>query len=284
MKKTVDAVITTHNRAEFITDALDSAVKQTFDELRIIIIDDGSNINVSAIISKYLSESSGLLKKKKRKIFYVYQRQRGISAARNTGIKLSRADYIAFIDDDDIWKKKKIERQIEELAANGLRVCYTDEIWYMNGKHLNQLKKHRKYSGDIFEKALPLCIISPSSILIERSVFSEIGFFDTSFEVCEDYEFWLRLTLHFEVFFLEEKLIIKRGGHDSQLSRKYPAMDRFRIEAIKKLIDNVKMPENKYQAALNEIKKKIDIYINGCLKREKKEEADYYILLKSKYI
>lgn len=279
----IDAVITTHNRPEFIIEAIDSAARQTYNDLRIIIVDDGSDKEISRIISDYIRKNSVFLKKKERKIFYVHQKKSGISAARNTGIKLSSAKYIAFLDDDDLWKKNKIEKQIRALEESGYKSCYTDEIWFMNGKHLNQLKKHKKFGGEIFEKTLPLCIISPSSILIECSVFDEIGLFDTDFEVCEDYEFWLRLTLKHKVFFLEEKLIIKRGGHNSQLSRKYPAMDRFRIEALKKLLEKNEAPEEKYKAAVAELVKKTKIFINGCLKRGKNEEAAFYNDVMIKY-
>ena len=114
--------------------------------------------------------------------------------------------------------------------------CYTDEIWIRRGKRVNPRKKHAKYSGWIYNRCLPLCIISPSSVMLRRGIFEQIGFFDEAFPVCEDYDLWLRLTARYPVFFIEKPLIMKRGGHDDQLSSRNWGNDIYRVKAIEKML------------------------------------------------
>ncbi len=96
--------------------------------------------------------------------------------------------------------------------------------------------KHAKFSGWIFEKCLPLCIISPSSAVMRKTLFSKVGLFDEALPVCEDYDLWLRVSARFPIFFIDKKLIIKRGGHPDQLSNRSWGNDRFRVIALEKLL------------------------------------------------
>jgi len=162
------------------------------------------------------------------------------------------------------------------MRKKGYEISYTDEIWIRNGKHLNQKSIHQKYSGFIFEKCLPLCIISPSSILMKRSVLDAVGLFDETMIVCEDYDMWLRITSRYPVLFVEKPLIVKQGGHEDQLSKRYPAMDRFRIESIARILESDLLSEAMRTAAIRELEKKCRIYIQGAIKRGKTEEVEYY--------
>ena len=123
------------------------------------------------------------------------------------------------------------------------------------------MKKHKKYGGWIFDKCLPLCIISASSILLEKQVFDDLGGFDEEFIVCEDYDLWLRMAAKYPIGYLDEKLIVKRGGHADQLSKKYWGMDRFRIKALEK---------HDYNLVKDELEKKRQIFLKGALKRSGK--------------
>lgn len=264
-KPRVSAIIPTYNRGWSIRDAVQSVLAQSYDDFELIVVDDGSTDNTKELLLKY-----------ENKIKYIYQDNKGVSSARNSGIKESRGKYISLLDSDDIWRKKKLYEQIKLIDGNpGIRVCYTNEIWYKNGKHLNQKKKHRKYSGNIFEKCLPLCIISASSVIIAREVFDDVGLFDEDFEVCEDYDLWLRIAMNYNVHFIDKKLIVKRGGHPGQLSEKYWGMDRFRIKSLLKLL-KTDMSSECRKAVISEICKKSEILIKGLKKRGKEKEAQYY--------
>ena len=112
------------------------------------------------------------------------------------------------------------------------RLCHTEEIWIRNGVRVNQMKKHAKSGGWLFQRSLALCCISPSSVLIHRSLFEDYGDFDESLPACEDYDLWLRITARESVAYVEVPQIYKYGGHEDQLSRAFWGMDRFRIQAL----------------------------------------------------
>ncbi|OPY74067.1 MAG: UDP-Glc:alpha-D-GlcNAc-diphosphoundecaprenol beta-1,3-glucosyltransferase WfgD [Syntrophorhabdus sp. PtaU1.Bin050] len=262
----VSIVITTFNRRSFLREAVLSVLTQDYRDKEIIVVDDGSTDNS-------FEEVRGL------DVRYVWKRNGGISSARNMGIAVSKGDYLAFLDVDDLWKKGKLSEQMGRMVENSNPVSYTDEIWIRNGKWFNQRQRHKKYSGYIFEQCLPLCIISPSSVVVKKEVFDDVGFFDESLPVCEDYDMWLRITSKYPVLFVDKPLIVKRGGHEDQLSRKYEAMDKFRIECLLKIIRSGMLGDDMLHAALEELKKKCLIYANGARKRGRLREADLYLNL-----
>ena len=262
----ISIIIPTYNRKLFLINAIDSVFNQTYQNLELIIIDDGSS-----------DKSIEYIKKKHPSIKIYKQSNKGVSSARNKGIKISSNNWIAFLDSDDRWHPKKLEKQINYLLRNPkYKICHTDEIWIRKGIRINQHKKHKKYGGFIFDKCLNLCRISPSSVIIHKDVFNKIGFFDEKLPVCEDYDLWLRITAKFPILYLNEKLTIKYGGHLNQLSNKYWGMDRFRIMAIENLIKKNSLNKKKKVIAKKFLKEKINIYLQGLRKRKKKKEIIHY--------
>ena len=150
-----------------------------------------------------------------------------------------------------------------------------------NGKWLNQGHKHRKHSGLIYQHCLPLCIISPSSAVISRRIFDDVGMFDESLPVCEDYDMWLRITCRYPVLFVDKQLIIKQGGHADQLSRRFEAMDRFRIRSLVKMLSQGTLAPEQRALTLAELRRKCAIYAQGARKRGRFEEAAEYAALPS---
>ena len=261
----VSVIIPTFNRACVLERAIDSVLNQDFKNLEVIVVDDGSTDNTREILNKY-----------GKKISVLEISNSGVSFARNVGIKAAKGNYIAFLDSDDYWKKKKLGQQIKALFENqDYRVIYTNEIWIRNGTRINQSKVHCKYGGAIYLKCLPLCIISPSSVLMQREIFDEIGLFDETLPACEDYDLWIRISHKFKIFFLDENLIYKTGGHEDQLSRKYWGMDRFRVKALLKMLSFDLSVEEKL-ATIDMIKKKCEILILGFEKRNNLKEAEQY--------
>lgn len=260
----VSVIITTYNRRSYLKEATISVLNQDYKDKEVIIVDDGSS-------------DRSFMEVRKLPVRYIWKQNGGVSSARNMGIAVSKGDYLAFLDVDDIWKKGKLTKQMEGMRENHIDISYTDEIWIRNGKHLNQGNRHRKHSGFIFEQCLPLCIISPSSVVIKRGVFEEVGLFDEGLPVCEDYDMWLRITSKFPVLFIDKPLIIKRGGHDDQLSKGYEAIDRFRIQSLTKMLSNESLTDHEMRnAALKELKKKCKIFATGAKKRGRFQEADHY--------
>ena len=266
----ISAVIPTFNRGHCLLRAINSILAQTTPVDEIIVVDDGSNDKTYDLLLKSeLLDTRGQVPN----IRYLYQENKGVSAARNLGIKEAENEYIALLDSDDAWIETKIERQVLKLEEKKLscRITHTEEIWLKDGQRINPKKKHNKSGGFIFEKCLPLCCISPSSVLLHRTLFDEYGFFDETLPACEDYDMWLRLCAFEEVLFVEEALTIKYGGHADQLSRAFWGMDRFRVQALEKLINSGKLSKTQRSQALEMLVKKIEILLLGAKKREKKE-------------
>ena len=258
----ISVIIPAFNRAHTLPKALDSVLSQTLKPREIIVVDDGSTDETNAVLANY----PGLC--------IISQDNRGVSAARNVGIEKAGGDWIAFLDSDDEWLSDKLEKQWDAICNDDKLICHTDEIWIRNGKRVNPMKKHQKFGGWIYERCLPLCVISPSSVMIHRSVFEDVGVFDESLEVCEDYDLWLRICAKYSILFIDEPLIVKYGGHEDQLSRKYWGMDRFRVKALEKMMSFGALNDEDEKATVNMILQKCGIIINGMKKRGNNDEAE----------
>lgn len=257
----ISVIIPTYNRAHILPRALDSVLAQTQLPIEIIVVNDGSTDGTKSVLSNY----PGL------KI--IDQQHSGVSAARNIGLEHTNGEWIAFLDSDDEWLPEKLEQQWAAICNDDKLICHTEEIWIRNGKRVNPMKKHQKYGEYIYEKCLPLCVISPSSVMIHQSVFNDIGVFDESLEVCEDYDLWLRICSKYSTLFISEPLIVKYGGHEDQLSRKYWGMDRFRIQAMEKILSFGELSAEDEKTTVDMIIQKCEIIINGMQKRGKDDEA-----------
>ncbi len=260
----ISAIIPTFNRAHLLPRAVDSILSQTLPPHSVIIVDDGSTDGTEKLIKKNYPE-----------IKYLKQDNLGVSAARNAGITATSCEWLAFLDSDDEWLPEKLARQMEVLnLAPAMKICHSDEIWIRNGKRVNPLKKHSKSGGWMFKKALPICCISPSSAMIHRSVFDNVGLFEESLPACEDYDLWLRVTSSYPVLYISEKLVVKHGGHQNQLSEKYWGMDRFRIQALENIILSGNLSDENLNDAKQMLQEKTKIFSSGARKRGRAAEAE----------
>lgn len=264
-QKTISVILTTRDRAALVLEAVHSVLQQSRPADEILVVDDGSE-----------DETQQLLEPLGERILRIRHPQPlGVSAARNRGIAAASGRWLAFLDSDDLWKRVKLERQLAALRENpGMRICYTDEEWRRDGRWMNPGARHRKRSGWIYRECLPLCIISPSSVIMERSVLEEIGLFDENLPACEDYDLWLRITSQNPVLFLAEKLIIKRAGPWPQLSRQH-SLDRYRIIALQKMVTSGHLAAEDKAATLAALAEKCRIYALGCRKHGRDEEAGW---------
>ena len=261
----ISVVIPSYNRKEFLKRSIDSAINQTKKPFEIIVVDDGSTDGTETMIKSDYDF-----------VKFIKQKNKGVSAARNIGIEVSIGEWICFLDSDDEWKKDKLEKQINAMKSNpGYKFFHSNEIWIKNGIRINQKKKHKKYGGDIFDKCLDMCRISPSSVMIDKTVFDEVGNFNEDLVVCEDYELWLRICDKYRVFFIDEPLIIKYGGHQGQLSYSIESIENHRIKALEYLILGNLNRKNK-RHAIQMLLSKLNIYLKGLVKRRKNDEIAVY--------
>lgn len=238
----------------------------------LLVIDDGSTDRTKEIVQSFGDS-----------VKYIYQDHKGVAAARNKGILLSSGEFIAFLDSDDIWLEKKMRAQMSFMKAYPkAMVCCTEEIWIRNGAFVNPRKRHQKYSGWIFDKVLPLCLLSLSSALFRKNLFETVGIFDEGLPVCEDYDMGIRIAYRYPIHMVPQPLIVKRGGHPDQLSKKYWGMDRFRVMALEKALD-LNLSPIQEELVKKELVKKCRILAQGFLKRKKKDEAERYYFLVRKY-
>lgn len=258
----VSVVIPTYNRPTQTVEAVKSVIGQTVSDFELIVVDDGSTCQ-----NQELAELA-----KQFSFKYLKTENKGVAAARNTGVRQSSGKWVAFLDSDDRWLPNKLEAQLNFLSANPeYRIVQTREIWYRGGRFVNPRELHRMSSGDLFNKSLGLCVISPSAVLLEKSLFIEVGQFDEKMIVCEDYDLWLRITSANLVGLVDEELVEKFGGMQDQLSHSQVAMDRFRIYSLAKLLADhsldFKLSDIQIDSAVAVLKQKLSILISGAMKR-----------------
>jgi glycosyltransferase involved in cell wall biosynthesis len=268
----VSVIIPTFNRGRMLKAAIDSVLAQEYQNVELIVVDDGSTDNTTELLNEY-----------GQYLTVISQKNAGVSSARNAGIAAASGRYIAFLDSDDLWLPQKLTHQVQffNLHPEAL-ICQTEEIWMRDGRRINPKLRHKKLSGMIFEPSLHLCLVSPSAVMIRRSLFDEVGLFDKSLPACEDYDLWLRVSCRYPVYLIDTPLTIKQGGHSDQLS-KAPGLDKYRIQSLAKLLESDLLSPDQIAAAVKVLKKKTAIYANGCLQRDRKMEALYYTRLAERF-
>ena len=268
----VSVIIPTFNRGWILKEAIESVLAQDFTDFELIVVDDGSTDNTSDILGEFESY-----------IRVIRQTNRGVSAARNRGIQASGGRLTAFLDSDDLWLPQKLSHQVDFFSSHAdAMICQTEEQWIRNKVRVNPKVRHHKFSGLIFERSLELCLVSPSAVMIKKDLFNEVGLFDESLPACEDYDLWLRVSCRFPVYLIETPLIIKRGGHADQLSRA-PGLDKYRIQSLHNIIESNLLSDGQRSAAARMLKEKCRIFANGCRKRGRDDEAEYYENLAGNY-
>jgi glycosyltransferase involved in cell wall biosynthesis len=262
----VSVVIPTYNRRDLVREAIASVIAQSYADCELIVVDDGSGDGTAEVVQQFPG------------VRYVYQPNRGVSAARNAGVALARGELLAFLDSDDLWQPRKLEHQVAFFEQRPeAQVCQTDEIWTRNGVRVNPHNKHRKAGGDIFARSLELCLVSPSAVMMRRALFEKLGGFDETLPACEDYDLWLRITVRLPVHFIMLPLVVKRGGHPDQLSHRFWGMDRFRVRALGKLLESGMLSEGQRRLTVAILRKKCAILAHGARKRGH-DDAPYLAL------
>lgn len=254
----VSIIIPVFNRKKLLERAIQSVLKQSFEDSELLVVDDGSDDGTQNL--PVLNES---------KISYIrLEENSGVSKARNIGVKNSSGEWIAFLDSDDEWLSQKLEKQIDWCRENPqFQIVQTQELWIRNGKQVNPPMAQQKFQGDLFAASLQRCIITPSSVLLKRTLFEKSGGFNETFPVCEDYDLWLRITCQKQIGLLDHYLLKRYGGHSDQLSSSMMGMDRFRIRSMLELLRSNLLNDIQVKLLRIVLSRKALIVANGYLKR-----------------
>ena len=204
---TVSVVLPTYNRALVLTRAIDSVLAQTYDDFEVVIVDDCSTDETAEVVKKYDDE----------RIRYIqHDKNQGACAARNTGIKQSNGQYVAFLDSDDEWDPTKLAKQVAcmENTSDCVGVIYTGyRVKRSDSVELGQVPSKR---GDIHQAQLAKDWVSPTSaVMVKSECFDVVGMFDTDLAARQDYDMWLRLSQYYEFDYVKEPLAtLHTDGHD----------------------------------------------------------------------
>lgn len=212
---TVSVIIPTYNRADLLAAAIESSLAQTVGFIEVIVVDDGSVDETSTVLAGFCDRVQTV----------THYSNRGISAARNSGIRLARAPLIAFLDSDDTWHQDKLERQLAFLSRNpGVGVVAARARWVgSDGSKIGGGHPRSPTDGAVrFEDILAARFGLTSSVVIRREVLDRIGGFDESLDTAEDYDLWLRATLVTQLIQMPDELMSYRvhSGNVSAYSRR----------------------------------------------------------------
>jgi glycosyltransferase involved in cell wall biosynthesis len=210
--ETVSVVIPAYNCARYLPETIESALSQTLPPLEVIVIDDGSTDDTAELLGHY-----------EGRIRYIRQRNMGISAARNAGIRVARGSLIAFLDADDIWFPSMLARQCEALSRTGAGVAHTGFYNWVSttGEKVTPARDNSVFDGNCYRKFFWNETGNPASaFMVRSSCFDTVGLFDEEIPggCCEDLEMWTRIARRFPFAYIGEPLLLRRQ-HDSNITR-----------------------------------------------------------------
>jgi len=212
----VSVIIPTYNCAKYICQAVDSVLAQTYRDFELVVVDDGSTDNTKELLMQY-----------GKQLRYIYQENRGMTAARNTGINNSSGEYIAFLDSDDMWLPSKLQRQVkllDEAPEVGLVYCWHYYIDAEGNRCTfcnNRIGRSFESGSRLFEKLIENNVISggASTPVIRRECLEKSGMFDESIPYSGDWDLWLRISMDYIVAVIPEPFACYRVMDENH---KYP--------------------------------------------------------------
>lgn len=254
----VSIIIPAHNRRDLLTRAIESVLQQdTESPFELIVIDDGSTESMANIEKRLALEGHR----------FITQEQSGPAVARNKGIEMSQAPWLAFLDSDDEWAPEKLAIQLDYHQKHPhFPISQTAENWIRGSRSVKQPFHYQTPAGDVFSLCLERCCVSCSSAMIHRSLLDVAGGFDPRYPVCEDYDLWIRIADRQGMGWISTPLTTKYAGHHDQLSKAIPLMDRFRLHALLKAW--ITLPHRRAQIRLT-LAAKAQILVAGARKRDR---------------
>lgn len=230
--KNVSVVLTCYNGSRWINEAIESVLAQTYEDFELVIIDDGSADNSKEIAAAHLSDE---------RVRYIYQENRGFSAALNRGIKESSGGLIGFIGQDDLWMPNKLELQVKYLSEHRKVDLVYSGYYSIDSEgrtlDLTDVKKpNPSLKNDVVKQLFLNNFIGFETALVKRKCFDEVGFFDEHLLGLSDHDMWLRIAGSHNIGYLDLHLVKKRE-HEFRLSIvKAEVVSRDEFQIVKKAV------------------------------------------------
>jgi glycosyltransferase involved in cell wall biosynthesis len=273
MEKTpkVSVIIPAYNCSQYLTEVIESVLKQTYKNFELIFVDDGSTDNTKNIIQKYIASYP-------EKIKYFYQENKGLAVARNTGIRNAKGEFIALLDADDKWQPTTLEEEVKILVAesdvglvhaNTIRISDEGKMLYVN-------KRNKKYlSGSIFKYLfLRKANISCPTVLFRKECCNRVGMFDENLTRlgCEDRELWLRISLKYKIKYIDKVLAYYRVRNNS-MSKDETKMLQARYYVVNKFFPEGKNNKTLRAKALANIHRELgdELILKGKFQQAKNQ-------------
>jgi glycosyltransferase involved in cell wall biosynthesis len=256
----VSVIIPTYERAHLVSQAIDSILAQTYDDREIIVVNDGSTDNTAEILAGYAD-----------RITLIHQENRGVAAARNAGMRVARGEYIAFLDDDDLWEPQKLAQQIPLLEIDPLVGLVSSDMVFFDEEGI--------HPGTYWDGFIPPATITPwtllkgsflsvPTIVIRQSCLAQVGYFDENLQVCEDYDLWLRIVEGWKVDYINAPLVRCFRSQDRNFQNLSKNIEQMILKTIQ-----VKIATFDRNPQLRQLPRK---YLDACLKSDYHSLANLY--------
>lgn len=240
----ISVIIPVFNAATTLVEALESVRNQTYKgDFEVIVINDGSTDESSTVLLQYQKEHPEM------KLQILHQENKGVSAARNLGLRKAQGDFLALLDADDVWLPQKIEKQMTFLTNQDLKIDFLGTA--RNNKKLlfPYIPKKNNLAEVTFRKLLFRNEITVPSVVFKKEILQSVGFFDEKRYHAEDVDYWLRISGHHKMYLLGESLLIAGGGKRtfgvSGLSSNLKKMHQGFLQNLKKMWQHkrISLPE-----------------------------------------
>lgn len=221
---TVSVIMPTHNRAALVREAIESVLAQTATDWELVVVDDGSQDQTPQVLRDYARRDA--------RIHVARQSHQGLTAARNHGLRLARGEFMAFLDDDDLWLPEKLSVQVPYMQRQPeLGLSYSQ--FYLRGASAGARPIYPKRPGTTFRELFHGNFIQVPTVMIRRSCLDAVGEFSPAYRGAQDFDLWLRIARRYPIGFIEQPLACYRKHGANMTSRLVP-MYLEHIEVLKR--------------------------------------------------
>lgn len=237
----VTVVIPTYNRADFLAEAVDSVLNQTWKDLEILVVDDGSTDRTREVMARY-----------GKRLKYFYKKNEGPSSARNVGIREAMGTYVAFLDSDDVWDPEKLSIQMEFMRKHPeIKLVCTDSC-EIDSSESREGKLKRDLMGSLFSLLYSNSFIRTSTVLMNKACFQEVGYFDERYQSAEDYDVWLRVARRYPIAYLSRPLVRYRK-HEGNVSHDKITLRRNALSVLEAHYDPKEISARTYRTRMSNL-------------------------------